>query len=166
MSEITHIGMLVHTSGVMPTLGSKAPDFELVKSDLSVATLKDYQGKKIILNIFPSLDTGTCAASVREFNRLAADLSGTVVLCVSADLPFAHKRFCETANINAVITLSDFRDHAFGRDYGLTIVDGLLKGLLARAVIVLNDQHKITYQELVPEIAQEPDYQSALKAIG
>jgi len=165
MANITFKGQPIHTCGELPEVGEEAPDFTLVKSDLSEAKLSDFRGKYVVLNIFPSLDTGVCAASVRRFNKEAAALKNTVVLCISADLPFAAGRFCTTEGIENVITLSTFRNPSFGEQYGLTIVDGPMKGLLARAVIVVNPEGEIVYKELVPEIAQEPDYNSAINSI-
>ncbi len=165
MANITFKGQPIHTCGELPKVGEEAPDFTLVRSDLSEAKLSDFRGKYVVLNIFPSLDTGVCAASVRRFNKEAAALKNTVVLCISADLPFAAGRFCTTEGIENVITLSTFRNPSFGEQYGLTIVDGPMKGLLARAVIVVNPEGKIVYKELVPEIAQEPDYNSAINSI-
>jgi thiol peroxidase len=165
MASITFKGQPIHTCGELPKVGEEAPDFTLVKSDLSEAKLSDFRGKYVVLNIFPSLDTGVCAASVRRFNKEAAGMKNTVVLCISADLPFAAERFCSTEGIENVITLSTFRNSSFGEQYGLTIVDGPMKGLLARAVIVVNPEGKIVYEELVPEIAQEPDYNSAINSI-
>ena len=165
MASITFKGQPIHTCGELPKVGEEAPDFTLVKSDLSEAKLSDFRGKYVVLNIFPSLDTGVCAASVRRFNKEAAGMKNTVVLCISADLPFAAERFCSTEGIENVITLSTFRNPSFGEQYGLTIVDGPMKGLLARAVIVVNPEGKIVYEELVPEIAQEPDYNSAINSI-
>lgn len=165
MASITFKGQPIHTCGELPKVGEEAPDFTLVKSDLSEARLSDFRGKYVVLNIFPSLDTGVCAASVRRFNKEAAGMKNTVVLCISADLPFAAERFCSTEGIENVITLSTFRNPSFGEQYGLTIVDGPMKGLLARAVIVVNPEGKIVYEELVPEIAQEPDYNSAINSI-
>jgi thiol peroxidase len=165
MANITFKGNPVHTIGELPQLGSNAPDFRLVKSDLTEVSLTDFKGKYVVLNIFPSLDTGTCAASVRRFNKEAADMPNTVVLGISADLPFAAGRFCSAEGIENVITLSTFRDEAFGKDYGLLITDGPMKGLLARAVVVIDPEGKVRYKELVSEIAQEPDYHSAINSI-
>jgi thiol peroxidase len=165
MASITFKGQPIHTCGELPKIGDEAPDFTLVKSDLSEAKLSDFRGKYVVLNIFPSLDTDVCASSVRRFNKEAASLKNTIVLCISADLPFAARRFCTTEGIENVITLSTFRNPSFGEKYGLTIVDGPMKGLLARAVIVVNPEGKIVYKELVPEIAQEPDYNSAINSI-
>jgi len=165
MANITFKGNPVHTSGELPAKGTTAPDFSLVKGDLSEVKMSDYKGKNVVLNIFPSLDTGTCAASVRRFNKEAASLDNTVVLGISADLPFAAGRFCSAEGIENVITLSNFRDEAFARDYGLLMTDGPLTGLLARAVVVVNPAGEVVYTELVPEIAQEPDYHSAINSI-
>jgi thiol peroxidase len=137
----------------------------LTKSDLSEAGLQDFKGKTIILNIFPSIDTSVCAASVRRFNEAAGSLQDTVVLCISADLPFAHKRFCEAEGLENVIPLSVFRSQTFGSDYGLTITNGPLAGLLARAIVIVNKEGKVAYTELVPEITQEPNYSKALENI-
>ncbi|MDD2512620.1 MAG: thiol peroxidase [Proteiniphilum sp.] len=165
MANITFKGNPVHTIGQLPQRGIAAPDFTLVKGDLSEARLSDFKGKYVVLNIFPSLDTGVCAASVRRFNKDAATLPDTVVLGISADLPFAAGRFCSMEGIEHVVTLSCFRDEAFGRDYGLLMTDGPLRGLLARAVVVVNPEGKVIHTELVPEIAQEPDYHSAINSI-
>lgn len=165
MSIITFQGSKVNTCGDLPKIGSSAPDFILVKDDLSELSLKDLKGKNIVLNIFPSLDTGVCAASVRRFNKEAANMENTVVLAVSADLPFASARFCTTEGIKNVMPASAFRNPEFAKNYGLLMVDGTLKGLLARAVIVINPEGKIKYVELVPEITQEPDYKSAIGSI-
>ena len=165
MANITFKGNPAHTIGELPDKGSKAPDFKLVKGDLSEAGLADFKGKYVVLNIFPSLDTGVCAASVRRFNKDAATMDNTVVLGISADLPFAAGRFCSTEGIENVVTLSCFRDENFGIDYGLLMTDGPLKGLLARAVVVVNPEGKVIHTELVPEIAQEPDYHSAINSI-
>ena len=165
MATITFKGNPVQTTGDLPVKGTTAPDFTLVKGDLSEVKLSDFRGKQVVLNIFPSLDTGTCAASVRRFNKEATSLNNTVVLGISADLPFAAGRFCSAEGIENVITLSTFRDHSFGKDYGLLMSDGPLKGLLARAVVVVDPDGNIVYTELVPEIAQEPDYQSAINSI-
>lgn len=166
MTTITLKGNAIHTGGQLPQLGSKAPDFKLVKTDLSMLSLSDLTGKKVVLNIFPSLDTGICAASVRRFNAEASKLDNTTVVCVSKDLPFAHSRFCTTEGLNNVVSASDFRDGNFGIAYGLTLVDGPLEGLLSRAVVVLNEEGTIIYSEQVPEIVQEPNYEAALATIA
>ena len=165
MANITFRGTPVQTSGNLPAVGAAAPDFTLVSGELAEVSLSDYKGKNVVLNIFPSLDTGVCASSVRRFNKEAAGLDNTVVLGISADLPFAAGRFCSAEGIDNVITLSTFRDQAFGSDYGLQMTDGPLKGLQARAVVVVNPEGKVVYTELVPEIAQEPDYHSAINSI-
>lgn len=162
MSQITLGGQAVNTIGNLPSVKSKATAFTLVKQDLSELSLSDLKGKNVILNIFPSLDTSTCAASVRRFNKEAAGLSNTVVLAVSADLPFAAGRFCTTEGIENVIPVSVFRDTAFARDYGVLLVDGPLKGLLARSLVVINSEGEVLYTELVPEIKNEPNYEAAL----
>lgn len=164
MAKITFKGSPVATAGDLPKTGAPAPDFTLVKTDLASVSRKDFAGKKIVLNIFPSIDTGVCATSVRRFNQIAGDLPNTVVLCVSKDLPFAHKRFCGAEGITNVHTVSSFRGPDFGKDYGVTMTDGPLAGLFARAVVVLDGKGKVVYSELVPEIAQEPNYDKALAA--
>ncbi|AWI26341.1 thiol peroxidase [Flavobacterium pallidum] len=158
-------GNAINTNGELPQVGSKAPDFNLIKNDLSAASLSDFDGKQLILNIFPSIDTGVCATSVRHFNEKAAGLDNTAVLCISRDLPFAQKRFCGAENILNVLTLSDFRDGTFGKDYGLEMTEGALAGLHARAVVVIDADGKIKYTELVSEIGKEPDYDAALNAL-
>lgn len=165
MATITLKGNAIQTSGDLPAQGTKAPDFELVKTDLSKATLKDFEGTRLILNIFPSLDTGTCAASVRRFNKEAAELDNTKVLCISRDLPFAQARFCGAEGLNNVITLSDFATQQFGKDYNLEITSGPLAHLLSRCVVVLDENHQVIYTQQVPEIVDEPDYQAALAAL-
>ena len=158
-------GQPVNLAGSFIVKGAVAPDFELVRTDLSSFSLKDVKGKNVILNIFPSLDTGVCATSVRKFNQLAASLPDTVILAISRDLPFAHARFCTTEGIQNVIPLSDFRVSDFDSNYGVCMADGPLKGLLARAVVVIGKDGKVVYTELVPEITQEPDYEKALEAV-
>ena len=165
MAKITLKGNEIATVGNLPPVGAQAPNFSLVKTDLGTATLKDYQGKTVVLNIFPSIDTGVCAASTRRFNSEAGNRTETVVLCVSADLPFAHKRFCEVEGLKNVVPASVFRTADFGKDYGQTITTGVLAGLLARAVVVIGPDGKIKYTEQVPEIGQEPNYQAALDSI-
>jgi thiol peroxidase len=166
MATITFKGSAVKTEGNLPTKGSVAPDFKLVKNDLSEVSLKDFAGKKVVLNIFPSIDTGVCAASVRKFNAEASSLSNTVVLCVSRDLPFAHSRFCGAEGLNNVVSASEFRTDQFSKAYGVKMADGPLAGLLSRAVVVVDETGKVVYTEQVPEIAQEPDYSAALKALA
>ncbi len=156
---------LVNVKGQLPTVGSVAPDLSLVKGDLSEIKLSELKGKNIVLNIFPSLDTGVCAASVRRFNKEASNLPNTVILAVSADLPFASQRFCTTEGIENVIPVSVFRNPEFAEKYGVLMIDGPLKGLLARAVVVIDTEGKIKHTELVPEIAQEPNYQIAISSI-
>ena len=164
MAQITLKGDPYHTSGELPAAGAQAANFELVRQDLAIATLATYAGQKKVLNIFPSLDTPVCAMSVRAFNEKAASLDGVVVLNVSADLPFAAKRFCAAEGIEGAETLSSFRS-SFAEDYGLRIADGPLAGLCARAVLIIDPDNRVTYAELVPEIAQEPDYDAALAAL-
>jgi thiol peroxidase len=166
MAEITLQGNPVHTIGSLPAVGMIAPSFRLVKTDLTEASLQDFIGKNIILNIFPSLDTSVCAASVRRFNKEGSESPNTVILCISADLPFAHKRFCEIEGLNDVIPLSVFRSPEFGRDYGVTLTSGPLTGLLSRAVVIIDKEGKVAYTEQVPEIGQEPDYDAALLALS
>lgn len=166
MATITLKGNDIHTSGELPAVGSQAPDFTLVKSDLSTSNLADYKGQKLILNIFPSIDTGTCAASVRKFNQEASQLANTKVLCISRDLPFAQGRFCGAEGIEDVETLSDFVDGKFGKDYGLDIIDGPLKGLDSRCIIVLDEDGKVLHTEQVTETVDEPNYEAAKAAIA
>jgi thiol peroxidase len=165
MASITLGGNPIHTQGELPKAGTKAPDFNLIKIDLSSTSLSDYTGSKLVLNIFPSIDTGVCATSVRTFNQKASSLENTKVLCISRDLPFAQKRFCGAEGIENVENLSDFKTGSFGDAYGLTIVDGPLAGLHSRVVIVLDENGIVTYAEQVPEIAQEPNYELALAAL-
>jgi thiol peroxidase len=165
MATIALKGNPIHTIGLLPEVGVKAPDFLLTKTDLSDATLSEYTGKKIILNIFPSLDTAVCATSVRKFNAEAQKHPNTVVLCVSKDLPFAHARFCATEGLNDVIPMSELRNDNFGKAYGVLIIDGPLAGLFSRAVVVINETGKVIYCEQVPDIVQEPDYEAALASL-
>ncbi len=165
VKEIKLKGTPIHISGKLPADDSNAPDFVLTKTDMSDVSLKDFKGKKIVLNIFPSIDTPICAMSVRKFNEEASKLGNTVVLCVSEDLPFAHARFCGVEGIKNVVSVSDLRRKDFGRKYGLDIVDGPIAGLLARAVIIIDEDGKVKYTQLVPEIAQEPDYEAVLLAL-
>ena len=165
MAKITLKGNEIETIGSLPAVGSEAPDFTLVKTDLSPVSLKDYKGKTVVLNIFPSIDTGVCAASARRFNSEAGNHDNAVVLCVSADLPFAHNRFCEAEGLTNVVPASVFRAPDFGKNYGTTITTGPLAGLLARAVVVIDPNGKVKYTEQVPEIVQEPNYQAALNAL-
>lgn len=165
MATITLGGNAISTNGNLPQVGAKAPNFLLVKNDLSTTTLSDYAGTKLVLNIFPSVDTGTCAASVRKFNEYASSLTNTKVLCVSRDLPFAQKRFCGAEGLENVENLSDFKDGSFGNDYGLTITDSVFAGLHSRAVVVLDENGIVKYTEQVSEIANEPNYEAALASI-
>ena len=165
MASITLQGKPLETIGELPAIGSAAPAFTLVKGDLSEVSLSDYAGKRVILNIFPSIDTGTCAMSVRQFNEAAAKLDNTVVLCVSADLPFAAARFCGAEGIKNVETGSSFRSD-FGKDYGVTIQSAPLTGLLSRSVVVIDTEGKVIYTEQVKETADEPDYEAALAVLS
>ncbi len=165
MSTITFKGASVSTNGRLPEPGTPAPDFRLVKTDLSELSLSELRGKRVVLNIFPSADTGVCAMSVRKFNQDAASLAETVVLAISKDLPFAQARFCTTEGIERVIPLSAFRDTGFENAYGVLMTDGPLRGLFSRAVVVIDEVGKVLYTEQVPEIAQEPDYAAALAAL-
>lgn len=166
MASVTLKGNPINTIGELPEVGSKAPEFTLVKNDLSDVSLQGFKGKRVILNIFPSLDTAVCAASVRRFNVEASKLPNTTVLCISKDLPFAHTRFCTTEGIQNVVSLSEFRGNNFGKAYGVMLTDGPLQGLLARSVVVLDEEGKVIYKELVPEIAQEPDYDAAMASLN
>jgi thiol peroxidase len=166
MAKITLKGNAIHTNGTLPAVGSIAPAFKLTKTDLTELHSKDFAGKKLVLSIFPSVDTSICAASVRAFNKAAADLADTIVLCISADLPFAQARFCGAEGLSQVVSASDFRHKDFGDLYGVRITDGPLAGLLSRAVVVINAKGTIVYTEQVAEIAQEPDYSAALKALS
>ena len=165
MAAITLGGNAINTSGELPKVGTKAPEFQLVKNDLSIASLADFAGSKLILNIFPSIDTGTCATSVRTFNAKASALENTKVLCISRDLPFAQKRFCGAEGLENVINLSDFKTGSFGKDYGLEITDSVLAGLHSRVIIVLDENGTVKYTEQVPEIADEPNYELALASL-
>lgn len=165
MAEILFRGTPVHTVGELPAVNTQAPAFTLTGGDLADVTLADFAGKRVILNIFPSVDTGVCAASVREFNKRAAGLDNTVVLCVSADLPFAASRFCAAEGIENVITASTFRS-SFADDYGTRLLDGPIAGLNARSVVVINEEGNVTYTQLVPETSNEPDYDAALAALN
>lgn len=165
MAKIDFEDEKVTTYGSLPPIGEKAPHFELIKSDLSIATLEDFKGKRIIMNIFPSIDTGVCATSVKNFNDRATKLDKTVVLCISRDLPFAQQRFVSDKGLKNVVNLSDFKDRNFGKDYGVEMIDGVWEGLLSRAVLVLDETGKVIYSEQVPKIEQEPDYLAALKTL-
>ncbi|MGV8844982.1 thiol peroxidase [Tessaracoccus sp.] len=165
MTNITLKGSSVSTQGDLPDVGSKAIDFTLVGPDLQPVKLSDFAGRRVVLNIFPSVDTGVCANSVRTFNQRASELENTTVLCVSRDLPFAQARFCGAEGIEDVVVASDFRT-TLGEDYGVTMIDGPMEGLLSRSVIVLDEHHVVTYTQQVPEITQEPDYDAALAALA
>ncbi len=165
MATVTLKGNEIHTSGELPKVGDMAPDFSLPGTDLQERALGSFAGRKKVLNIVPSLDTPVCAAQARQFNEAAASLDNTVVLVVSGDLPFAQQRFCTTEGIENVVPLSTFRDQSFGTDYGVQLIDGPLAGLTARAVLVLDEADRVVHSQLVPEIAQEPDYESALAAL-
>ena len=165
MASITLKGNPVSTVGELPAVGSDAPAFSALKTDLSECALSDLAGKKVVLNIFPSIDTGVCAASTHRFNKEAGALDNTVVVCVSVDLPFALGRFCGAEGLGDVVPVSAFRNPEFGQGYGVTIADGPLKGLLSRAVVVIDEAGKVAYTEQVPEITQEPNYEAALAAL-
>ena len=165
MAQITLRGNPIHTSGELPKVGTAAPAYTLVKTDLSEVSGKDLAGQRVVLNIFPSIDTPTCATSVRKFNARASEKPNTTILCVSADLPFAQKRFCGAEGLDKVVPASTFRAAEFGQAFGVTLTDGALKGLLARAVVVIDESGKVTHAELVPEIGQEPNYDAALAVL-
>lgn len=166
MAQITFKGTPVNTRGDLPKVGSPAPDFTLTKIDLSDVALADFKGKRVVLNIFPSIDTPVCATSVRRFNQEASKLDNCAVLCVSRDLPFAHARFCGAEGLNEVVSASDFRTGSFGEGYGVVIAEGPLQGLLSRAVVIVDEKGTVVYTQQVPEIAEEPDYAAALKALA
>jgi len=165
MAKITFKGSPINTAGSLPKVGSAAPDFRVIKTDITPMSLSEFKGKKVVLNIFPSLDTPVCAASVRRFNVEATKLANTVVLCISKDLPFAQKRFCAAEGLDSVIPGSEYRDSNFSDAYGVRIVDGPLEGLFSRAIVIVNEKGMVAYTEQVPEIAQEPDYDKALAAL-
>ena len=165
MAEITLGGNPIHTLGELPAVGTKAPDFSLTANDLSVKSLAYFSGKKVVLNIFPSIDTSTCATSVRTFNEKASSLDNTMVVCVSRDLPFAQSRFCGAEGLENVITLSDFANGSFGKDYALEITDGPLANLHSRAIVVIDENGIITHTEQVGEIADEPNYEAAISSL-
>jgi len=165
MAKITLKGNPINTSGNLPAKGTQAPDFTLVKNDLSTLSLSELKGKKLVLSISPSLDTSICATSVRKFNQIAAGKTNTVVLAITKDLPFASGRFCTTEGITNVVSLSGFRDTAFGKSYGVGIIDGAFEGLYARCIIVVDEKGIVAHSQLVPEIAQEPDYDAALAVL-
>jgi thiol peroxidase len=166
MAKITLKGNEMNTIGNLPEIGSAAKDFNLVKTDLSVATLSDFSGQQLLLNIFPSVDTGTCAASVRNFNKEAANLENTKVLCISRDLPFAQNRFCGAEGIENVLMLSDFNTGSFGEAYGLNFENGPLAGLNSRCIVVINAEGNVVYTEQVAETTEEPNYEKALASIA
>jgi len=165
MATITIGGNPTHTNGELPKIGTKAIDFSLVNTELGLTRLADFSGSKLILNIFPSVETGICSTSVRTFNAKASALENTKVLCISRDLPFTLKKFCGAEGLEDVISLSDFRTGAFGKEYGLELIDGAFEGLLSRVVIVLDENGIIKYTEQVPEIGIEPNYEAALAAL-
>jgi len=165
MAEITMKGNPVHTLGELPQVGEQAPDFTLVKSDLTRVSLSDFRGSRLLLNIFPSIDTSVCATSVRKFNERAVGIDNVQVLCISRDLPFAQSRFCAAEGIEKAMTLSDFVDGNFGKAYQLELSDGPFAGLHSRVVMVLDEEGKVIYREQVAEIGEEPDYEAALSAI-
>ncbi|WP_140937791.1 thiol peroxidase [Sphingobacterium lumbrici] len=165
MSQVKFKGSPVNTKGTLPQVGSKAPDFSLTGGDLSQKTLGDFAGKKLILNIFPSMDTGTCAASVRKFNEKASGLENTIVLCVSKDLPFAQGRFCTAEGLENVVSLSEYKNSNFSDAYGVKFIDGPLEGLLSRAIVVLDEHGNVIYTEQVEETVEEPNYDAALAVL-
>lgn len=158
MTTVNFKGNAVAIVGALPKSEEHAPDFKLVTGELAEISLKDFAGKRVVLNIFPSIDTGVCATSVRKFNQWASEQENTVVICVSKDLPFAAGRFCGAEGLKNVITASDFRYNTFGNDYGVLMIEGALKGLLARSVVAIDENGKVIYTELVPEITTEPNY--------
>lgn len=165
MAKITFKGNEISTAGTLPEVGADAPDFNLTGTDLGDVSLGNFKGKNVVLNIYPSVDTGICATSTRTFNEKAQGLDNTVVLCVSKDLPFAHSRFCGAEGLENVVSASEFKDSSFSDAYGVTMLSGPLAGLMSRAVVVINGEGKVTYTEQVPEIVQEPDYDAALAAL-
>ena len=166
MAQITFKGDPVQTSGSLPAVGDTAPDFSVVDTSLGTVKLSDYAGKKVVLNVFPSVDTGVCALQLKAFSQKLAGKEDVILLFVSLDLPFAFGRFCGAEGIENAVTTSDFRDGSFAAGYGVKMTDGPLAGLLARATLVLDESHTVTYSELVPEIAQEPNYDAAMAALG
>jgi thiol peroxidase len=165
MSTITLGGNKIETNGSLPKVGETAPDFKLKSVDLSEKNLSDFKGSRVVMNIFPSIDTNTCATSVRKFNEKASGLNNTKVLCISRDTPFAQKRFASDEGTDAVTNLSDFKNGQFGKDYGLEMTSGAMEGFHSRAVLVLDEKGKVIHSQQVPEIADEPDYLSALKSL-
>jgi thiol peroxidase len=166
MAQIKLGEQTINTIGQLPALGSPAPDFSLTGNDMVDVSLTNFAGKNVVLNIFPSVDTRVCAISVREFNKRASGLNNTVVVCVSKDLPYAFKRFCGAEGIENVVTLSDFRNNGFSKNYGVEMIDGRMAGLHARAIVVIDPLGKVKYTELVPVIGQEPDYNAALNSLS
>lgn len=167
MAKITLKGSLVHTNGTLPPIGSQAPDFLLINAELQERSLKHYVGKKILLSIVPSLNTGVCLMSAEKFNKaLQRQQKPPVILVISADLPFAQEKVCHEKNLKEIETLSMMRDKQFAKDYGVLLIDGPLQGLSARAIVALNEKHVVIYNELVPEITQEPNYEKALTAFS
>jgi thiol peroxidase len=165
MAQITLGGNPVNTAGELPSVGEKAPNFTLTNTDLKDQKLSDYTGKNVVLNIFPSIDTSVCAASVRQFNKDAANKDNTVVLNISKDLPMAHKRFCAAEGLEGVLSLSEFKDQNFSDQYGVRMMDGGMEGFMSRAVMVVDPHGNVTHAEQVPEIGQEPNYEAALAAL-
>lgn len=165
MAKITLAGNPVNTIGELPKVGEIAKNFTLVASDLSEKSLSDFQGKRLLLNLFPSIDTGICSASARKFNEVATSLENTLVINISKDLPFALSRFCSAEGLENILTLSDFRG-SFSKDYGVEMIDGALKGLISRSIVIINEEGKVIYTEQVPEIKQEPDYEKALAVLN
>jgi thiol peroxidase len=165
MATIKLQGNEIHTIGTLPEIGTQAPNFELIANDLSVKSCQEFAGKNVILNIFPSLDTGVCAASVRRFNTILNDLKDTIVLCISKDLPFAQARFCGAEGLENVVTLSEFRNSDFSEKYGVKIIDGPLEGLMSRAIVIVDKDGKVKYTEQVEDIVLEPNYDAALEAL-
>jgi len=166
MAKITFKGGPIHTCGSLPSVGTQAKDFCLTGTNLADVSLKDFAGKRVVMNIFPSIDTGVCSTSVRKFNAVVEKLQNTVVLCISVDLPFAHSRFCGAEGLTNVVSLSEMRARSFGEDYGVRMTDGPLAGLFSRAVVVLDEAGKVIYTEQVPEIGQEPQYQPVVDLLG
>ena len=166
MAQIMLGDAQVTTTGELPAVGSQAPDFKVTKTDLTDTTLSEYSGKNIVLNIFPSIGTGVCSASVRKFNELAGGKQNTVVICISRDLPFAHHSFCEAEGIENVIPTSEYKSNSFSDNYHVKMLNGKFEGLLSRCVVVIDPDGKVVYTEQVPQIGQEPDYDKALSAIG
>ncbi len=165
MATITFKGNAIQTSGNLPEIGQNCPDINLTKTDLSQTDLSEYKGKKVILNIFPSIDTGICAMSAKAFNKSATEVENAVVVCVSKDLPFAHSRFCEAEGLNNVVCASSYKDDSFENAFNVLMKDGPLSGLFSRAVVILDEAGKVIYTEQIPEIVQEPNYDEALAAL-